>query len=94
MPRYLFARSPLEQKPFYVDLAAPLMVRNLSRVLRALAKNPANAAVVELSEMLPAPDELWLTDPHGRHRTTEFRFAAVDIGPAPDLGPGFELAVR
>jgi hypothetical protein len=94
MPRYLFARSPLARKPFYVDLDAPLMVRNLSRVLRALAELPAEAAAAELSEMLPAPGDLWLADPRGRHRTAEFRFVAVDTGPAPDLGQDIALALR
>ena len=31
--------------------------------------------------MLPAPDQLWLTDPDGRRYTCELRVVAVDTRP-------------
>jgi hypothetical protein len=73
LPRHLFARVPGETKPFYVDLAAPLTVGNLARYWRR-----ATDGTVELQEMLPDPDELWLRDPDGRRYTSEFRMVAVD----------------
>jgi hypothetical protein len=30
--------------------------------------------------MLPAPDDCWLTDEHGRRYTSELRLVAVDLG--------------
>jgi hypothetical protein len=95
VPRFAFVRTPLEAKPFYLDLRAPLMLRNLSRAVRALRDQPAGGSDLELTEMLPGPDELWLTDPHGRRYTSEFRIVAVDQSPAPPLGlPGCRPVLR
>jgi hypothetical protein len=73
LPQHLFCRVPGEAKPFYVDLAAPLLVGNLARSWRRAGTGP-----VELQEMLPAPGDLWLNDAQGRHYTSEFRMIAVD----------------
>jgi len=35
-------------------------------------------ATLDVVEMLPRPDELWLTDAAGRHYTAELRVVAVD----------------
>jgi hypothetical protein len=85
LPRHVFARSPVEPKPFYVDLQAPLMLHNLARSWRKLAGVPGGDAHLELEEMLPGPGELWLTDAEGRRYTAELRFVAVDRRPAPAL---------
>jgi hypothetical protein len=85
VPRFAFVRTPLAAKPFYVDLQAPLTLRNLSRAVRALREQPAAWSVLELTEMLPGPDELWLTDPRGRRYTSEFRIVAVDQSATPPL---------
>ncbi len=85
--RHLFARLPDEPKPFYVDLQAPLTVANLARGWLAAAGRPdAEVVTVELSEMLPGPDELMLGDERG-HYTSELRFVAVDPVPC-DLTDG------
>jgi hypothetical protein len=81
MPRHVFARTPLEKKPFYVDFCAPLLVGNLVRaVRRAVAESvPGDGpAMVDIVEMLPRPEELWLTDSAGRRYTAELRVVAVD----------------
>jgi len=78
----VFARTPVERKPFYVDLAAPLLVRNLLRAVRLAQALPPAQAYVDIVEMSPAPDELWLTDTHGHHYTSEFRVVAVNERPA------------
>jgi hypothetical protein len=72
LPRHVFVRTPLERKPFYVDFDAPLLVEDLARVVRR------KSAWVEVVEMLPAPDQLWLADPQGRRYTSEFRLVTVD----------------
>ncbi|WP_431873286.1 lantibiotic dehydratase [Amycolatopsis sacchari] len=78
MPRHVFVRTPLEAKPFYVDFRAPLLVGNLVRaVRRALAAGHADGTV-DVVEMLPRPEELWLTDAEGRCHTAELRVVAVD----------------
>lgn len=82
MPRHVFVRTPLERKPFYIDWQAPLLVENLARLARRMRKEPGEADWVEVIEMLPAPDQLWLTDPSGRQYTSELRLVAVDPTPA------------
>lgn len=74
LPRRVFARTPSEPKPFYVDFASPLLMENLARAVR---REPATAAV-QIVEMMPGPEDLWLTDPSGGRYTTEFRVVAVD----------------
>ncbi|MCX4692887.1 lantibiotic dehydratase [Streptomyces sp. NBC_01408] len=68
LPRHLFAKVPGEPKPLYVDLDAPLLVRQLCRRARGAAGK------TELSEMLPGPDQLWLSL-DGQGHTAELRYA-------------------
>ncbi|MFF1697661.1 lantibiotic dehydratase [Streptomyces sp. NPDC058257] len=69
LTRHLYAKIPGETKPVYCDLDSPLLVRQLTR-LAGQATGP-----VELSEMLPGPEHLWVSDQAG-HYTSELRFAA------------------
>ncbi|MFE4976385.1 lantibiotic dehydratase [Kitasatospora sp. NPDC056651] len=78
VPRHVFARTPAEPKPFYVDLDAPLLVRNLQRALRLAAALPQEDVCLDLAEMLPGPEDLWVQDGHGGRCTAEFRLVAVD----------------
>lgn len=73
LPRWVFAKVPEELKPFYVDFESPVYVEILARRLK-------KASELLLGEMLPAPDELWLTDAEGRRYTSELRMVAVDPG--------------
>jgi hypothetical protein len=77
MPRYVFVRTPLEKKPFYVDFAAPLLVGNFVRAVRR-AWTAGVDGTVDVVEMLPRPDELWLTGAAGERYTAELRVVAVD----------------
>ena len=74
VPRHVFVRTPAATKPFYVDFASPLLVDNLARAIRGAAPD----APIDLVEMLPTPDELWLRDGAGARYTSEFRLVAVD----------------
>lgn len=78
MPRHVFVHVPGEPKPIYVDFAAPALLDNLARLVRAAA---AAGVSLTITEMNPAPDELWLTDAAGRRYTTEFRAVAVRAEP-------------
>jgi hypothetical protein len=89
LPRHVFARTPVEPKPFYVDFAAPLLVDNLARAIRRAVRGGGSRHDVEIVEMLPGPEELWLRLPDGSTRTSEFRFVAVDPAPAPP--PSWQL---
>jgi hypothetical protein len=81
LPRFVFVRCAGEPKPFYVDLASPLLVTTLARFLQRQAERfPATEVV--LSEMHPAPDELWAPFDEGRRCTSEIRMAFFDLGAA------------
>ncbi|MYW69877.1 hypothetical protein GTY65_38355 [Streptomyces sp. SID8379] len=77
MPRWLFARTPDQPKPYLVDQDAPLSLRNLARGLRRSVAADADAAIT-FTEMLPSPDELWLTGPGGQPHTSELRIVVHD----------------
>ncbi|GAB7180211.1 hypothetical protein ATKI12_0042 [Kitasatospora sp. Ki12] len=73
LPRHGFAKIPGEPKPVFVDWTSPLLVRQLFRLARKVEE------AVEFTEMLPAPDQLWL-DVGGGRRTSELRCAVFSGG--------------
>jgi hypothetical protein len=78
LPRRVFALSPGELKPLYIDFDSPVLTRILCRQLRRAATGfPGQPA--RFTEMLPAPDDCWLTDQNGRRYTSELRLVAVDL---------------
>ncbi|MGW7445850.1 lantibiotic dehydratase [Kitasatospora sp. NPDC054795] len=68
LPRHGFLKIPGEPKPVYVDWESPLIVRQVLRLARR------TAVPLEFSEMLPAPEHLWL-DIDGERHTSELRCA-------------------
>jgi hypothetical protein len=79
---HVFVRLPGEPKPWYVDFASPLLVENLVRLLRRAGDAPEEWAMT-VTEMLPAPSGLWLSDAAGRRYTSELRLVAVDLSGRP-----------
>jgi len=78
MPRQVFALSPGETKPVYVDFESPVLTQILCRQLRrAAADFPGQPA--RFTEMLPAAQDCWLADEHGQRYTSELRLVAVDL---------------
>jgi hypothetical protein len=75
LPRRVFARSPLERKPKYVDFDSPSLRRTLVRFV-APARESAPGAPVEFTEMLPGPEDCWLQSDAGHH-TSELRLVAL-----------------
>jgi hypothetical protein len=80
MPRFVFVKVLSETKPFYVDFDSPIYVDIFAKALRLLAEHPAADQPFTLTEMLPTPDQTWLSDADGRHYTSELRMVAVDRG--------------
>jgi Lantibiotic dehydratase, N terminus len=79
LPRRVFALSPGELKPIYVDFDSPVLTRILHRQLRRAATEfPARP--VRFTEMLPGPGDCWLADQTGQRYTSELRLVAVDLG--------------
>lgn len=62
VPRRVFAKSPNERKPIFVDMASPNLLSGLTRLA-------STAEQLVLSEVLPAPEQTWLRD-------GELRFAS------------------
>jgi len=75
MPRRVFLLSSEEPKPMYVDLDSPVLTRLAARVVRRTAEADGS---LRFSEMLPGPEDCWLTDDAGRRYTSELRLVAVD----------------
>jgi hypothetical protein len=62
LPRHVFVHSSVDPKPFYVDLESPLFVEQMVRAIPG-----AQGSAFHVTEMLPAPDELWVHDSAGRY---------------------------
>jgi hypothetical protein len=82
LPRYVFVKSPLEEKPFYVDFNSPVLISLFARAIRQSAeaetKDRAAEERITITEMLPTPDQVWLPDAEGRLYTSELRMVAID----------------
>jgi Lantibiotic dehydratase, N terminus len=79
IPRYVFVKSKAEAKPVYVDFTSPIYVNALARLVRrANADKQLTDKTISVVEMLPAHDDLWLTDHEGNRYTSELRLTWVD----------------
>jgi Lantibiotic dehydratase, N terminus len=79
LPRYVFAKSSAEEKPVYVDFTSPVYVNVLAKMIRRTnAAERLPDKTITVVEMLPAHDNLWLTDHEGNRYTSELRLAWVD----------------
>ncbi|WP_116141963.1 lantibiotic dehydratase [Trinickia diaoshuihuensis] len=71
LPRHIFVKADTEPKPVFVDFDCPLS-------LDALTSVSARAQTLGVSEMLPAPHQVWLADERGAF-CAEFRTSIVGI---------------
>lgn len=78
LPRFVFIKTPLEDKPFYMDFDSIVLVNNLVVQVRHLRKRGTPDARLVMTEMLPSPMETWVSDDTGQHYTSELRIIAVD----------------
>ncbi|TDP95216.1 lantibiotic dehydratase [Labedaea rhizosphaerae] len=85
LPERVFIRVSTEIKPCYIDFTSPVYARVLCNMLRSAGPD----AGVTISEMLPTPDQAWLTGHDGKRHTSELRLHIVDAVDAVDsVGPG------
>jgi hypothetical protein len=77
LPRFVFAKSPIEKKPIYVDFASPIYVDILAKVIRRTARVGRDQQLILISEMLPTHEQLWLSDAEGQRYTSELRIVAL-----------------
>lgn len=77
MPRRVFVKSPLERKPMYLDTESPVLARILCRHARHAATESARHRI-RFTEMLPTPDQTWVSDADGNRYVSELRLVALD----------------
>lgn len=85
LPRMIFFKAPVERKPMFVDLDSPILVDLFCKAIRRTREAGLDDPSVEISEMLPTPDQVWLRDAAGNRYTSEFRVVAVDLCLSPEL---------
>jgi hypothetical protein len=78
MPRFVFVKSPVEVKPFYVDFDSPIYVDIFAKVVRRTKDSEHAESLITISEMHPTHEQTWLPDAEGQRFTCEFRMVAVD----------------
>jgi hypothetical protein len=78
MPRFIFYKTPIELKPYYLDFDSTIYVEMFARMIRRTMEHGTPNAIITASEMLPGPDQNWLRDGAGNAYTSELRIVAVD----------------
>ncbi|MGX7825167.1 thioesterase domain-containing protein [Actinokineospora sp. 24-640] len=78
LPERVFVKIGTETKPCYVDFTAPVFALSLCAMVRAAVAQAGGGVSVTISEALPAPEECWVPDAHGRRYTSELRLHLVD----------------
>ena len=76
LPERVFYRVPAELKPAAADFRSIVLVNLLAKHIRQT--HAAGHPRYTVTEMLPDLDQLWLTDHHGQHYSSELRFVAYD----------------
>ncbi|HEV2254370.1 MAG TPA: hypothetical protein VGS06_14345, partial [Streptosporangiaceae bacterium] len=76
LPERVFYRVPVELKPAAADFRSIVLVNLLAKHIRQT--RAAGHTHYTITEMLPDLDQLWLTDHHGQHYSSELRIVAYD----------------
>ncbi|HJP91393.1 MAG TPA: lantibiotic dehydratase [Pyrinomonadaceae bacterium] len=79
IPRFVFVKAPLEPKPFYVDFESPILINFLARTVRRhTSSEELKDCLITITEMIPNPDQVWVTDALGQRYTAELRMVGID----------------
>lgn len=78
LPRFIFVKTPVETKPFYVDFESPVLVNLFSKMVCNTLKTHPNV-LITITEMLPEHGQFWLVDKEGSLYTGELRMVALDL---------------
>ncbi|GCE31305.1 lantibiotic dehydratase [Dictyobacter alpinus] len=79
IPRFVFLKVASEFKPTFIDMTSPVYVEAFVKLVRYNQENGQENDLLHLSEMLPEPDQTWLTDNKDHHYSCELRMVAVDM---------------
>jgi amino acid adenylation domain-containing protein len=78
LPRHVFLRTTGERKPIYADLTSLASIDLISRALRRSRRVAGPEARLSVVEMLPTPEQAWLSDAQGRRYSAELRVVVAD----------------
>nr|BFE87620.1 hypothetical protein GCM10020093_102210 [Planobispora longispora] len=78
LPEQVFVKLSTEIKPLYADLTSPVFADLLCSMVRSARLTAGRDVRLTVSEMLPGPDQTWLSDAEGRRYFTELRMHMVD----------------
>ncbi|MCI0485180.1 MAG: lantibiotic dehydratase family protein [Blastocatellia bacterium] len=78
IPRFAFVKTPVEQKPCYVDFEGPIFVNNFAKAIRCMTEMNSGNSRLAVTEMLPGLGHAWLPDTEGNRYTSELRIVALD----------------
>jgi hypothetical protein len=87
LPERVFARIATEVKPVYVDFTSPRYLSAFCTMLASARMAAGEAVAVMFSELLPGPEQAWLTDAAGRRYFSELRIQVRDPIPAAPWPP-------
>jgi hypothetical protein len=79
IPNAVFVSTGPDEKPIFVDFESPLAVNLLAKAIRRERSDSRTPSLVQVSEMYPALDDLWLRDADGVAYTAELRLAGFDV---------------
>jgi hypothetical protein len=79
MPRSVFFKVPIERKPVFLDLHSPTLVDIFCKMVRRTLDAKPCEASIEITEMFPTTEDLWLADAGDQRFTSEFRIVAFDL---------------
>ena len=79
MPRFVYAKAVIENKPVYVDFDSAIYVDLLAKLIRRTCEFDDSDEPLVITEMVPTLDRTWLEDAEGERYTSELRIAAVDL---------------
>ncbi|MEU2612183.1 lantibiotic dehydratase [Micromonospora sp. NPDC007271] len=77
LPERVFVKVGTEVKPCYVDLSGPLYAQSLCAMVDAAARSGPDVSVV-VSELLPGPEQAWVTDAGAARYVSEIRLQVTD----------------
>jgi len=78
MPRFVYVKTPIEVKPFYLDFSSPIYMNLFARAVRNSVERSGTDSKITISEMLPTIEDAWMIDYQGERYTAELRIVAVD----------------
>ena len=79
MPRFVYAKAEIENKPVYIDFDSAIYVDALAKLIRRTCEQDDSDEPLVITEMVPTLDQLWLEDAEGERYTSELRIVALDL---------------